>query len=69
MAFPDNHPLRIRRKEIGLTMQALADRLDCTQSFLSQIENGKRLPSLGMAAKLSKETGLPIEAFAKEAAQ
>jgi transcriptional regulator with XRE-family HTH domain len=63
MRTEKNHPLTIWRKENGLPMQALADKVECAQSFLSQIENGKRQPSLKTAAKLSKETGLPIEAF------
>lgn len=71
MKIEKNHPLTIWRREKRLPMQELADKLECTQSFLSQIETGKRQPSLGMAAKLSRETGIPIEAFAiqTEAAQ
>jgi transcriptional regulator with XRE-family HTH domain len=71
MKIGKSHPLTLWRKENRLPMQELADKLDCTQSFLSQIETGKRQPSLGMAAKLSRETGIPMEAFAKqvEAAQ
>jgi transcriptional regulator with XRE-family HTH domain len=63
------HPLTRWRKESRLPMQALADKVECAQSFISQIESGKRQPSLKMAAKFSRETGIPIEAFVKEAAQ
>jgi transcriptional regulator with XRE-family HTH domain len=69
MARPEKtHPLYQWRMANGkMPMQALADKIECTQSFLSQIENGKRQPSLDTAARLSRETGIPIAAFAREA--
>lgn len=33
-----------RRKEVGLTLQQLAERASCTRSYLSLIEGGKRPP-------------------------
>lgn len=38
--------LRERRKSRGLTLQQLADRCGLSQPFLSQLENGKAMPSL-----------------------
>lgn len=38
--------LRERRKEQGLTLQQLADLCGLSQPFLSQLENGKAMPSL-----------------------
>jgi transcriptional regulator with XRE-family HTH domain len=67
MATDKTHLLTQWRKEKGLSMQALAERVDCVQSFISQIESGERHPSLKMAAKLSRETGIPIEVFAIQA--
>lgn len=61
------HPLFHWRKEKDKSLQSLADDLGCTQSFLSQIELGEKQPSLTMAARLQRATGLPMEAFLKEA--
>jgi SOS-response transcriptional repressor LexA len=36
--------LRTRRRELGLTLQQLADAAQCTKSYLSQIETGYRAP-------------------------
>ncbi len=38
--------LRRHRKERGLTLQQLADRCGLSQPFLSQLENGRAMPSL-----------------------
>lgn len=38
--------LRSRRKNRGLTLQQLADECGLSQPFLSQLENGKAMPSL-----------------------
>jgi transcriptional regulator with XRE-family HTH domain len=38
--------LRARRKGQGLTLQQLADQCGLSQPFLSQLENGKAMPSL-----------------------
>ena len=71
MARPEkNHPLfHWRKKHDNLSLQALASKIGCTQSFLSQVEAGLKQPSLKTAMKLHTETGIPVEAFAKEAAQ
>lgn len=34
--------IRARRREIGMTVQSLADAVGCSRSYLSQIENGRR---------------------------
>jgi DNA-binding XRE family transcriptional regulator len=59
------HPLRDWRKENGLTLAALARRLSVAPSHLSQLETHKRGVSLAVAAKLVRETNLPLEAFVK----
>lgn len=38
--------LRVRRKAQGLTLQQLANQCGLSQPFLSQLENGKAMPSL-----------------------
>ena len=63
------HPLYLWRKQNGdRSLQSLADEVDCTPSFLSQIELGEKQPSLSMAARLQRATGLPMDAFLKEGA-
>jgi transcriptional regulator with XRE-family HTH domain len=71
MAKTKTHPVYLWRKNSGASQQALAAEIGCTQSFLSQIEAGERSPSLAMAARLKRATGLPLETFVKdsEAAQ
>jgi transcriptional regulator with XRE-family HTH domain len=43
------------------TQQDLAALLDITQSALSMIMNGHRLPSPDLALRIHAETGVPLE--------
>lgn len=66
------HPLKAwrLRQEPKKTLAALALGVGVTASHLSEIENGNNEPSLELAVKLSRETGISIEMFAsREAAQ
>jgi len=64
-----NHPLAFWRRDNERSLQSLASEVGCTQSFLSEVENGNRTPSLRMAARLHQVTGLPIESFVREVLQ
>jgi transcriptional regulator with XRE-family HTH domain len=64
-----NHPLAFWRRTNDRSLQSLASEVGCTQSFLSEVENGNRTPSLKMAARLNRATGVPIEAFVRESVQ
>lgn len=44
--------LRLARQTRGLTLKALAQAADCSESLLSKIENGKASPSLPMLHRL-----------------
>jgi len=45
--------VRSRRRELGLTLETLAGRVDCTKGYLSLIENGRKgPPSAEVVAKL-----------------
>lgn len=44
--------LRLARQTKGLTLKALADKADCSESLLSKLENGKVLPSLPLVHRL-----------------
>lgn len=65
------HPLKEWRRKRGLKQRAAAATLGLTEPTLSRYETGKRSPSLAQAAKLSEQTGIPIDKFVKanEAAQ
>lgn len=65
------HPLRTWRREAKKTLDDLADAVSVTPSHLSEIERWENTPSLALADKLSKHTGIPMDRFVKqnEAAQ
>lgn len=44
--------LKLARQTRGLTLKALSERADCSESLLSKIENGKASPSLPMLHRL-----------------
>lgn len=44
--------LRKTREEAGLSLRALAHRLKLDQSYLSRVENGKRVPSVETTARI-----------------
>lgn len=60
------HQLRLWRKEAGLTLADIAGDVEVTPSHISEIERGLNEPSLSLAAKLSKRTGIPIDKFVKQ---
>ncbi|MEM7302003.1 MAG: XRE family transcriptional regulator [Pseudomonadota bacterium] len=55
--------LRARRKEIGLTMQQVADRAGLSVGFISQIERGIAAPSLSSLVSVSRVLGLHVSDF------
>lgn len=55
--------LRLIRVFHDLKQNELADRLDISQSFLSEIESGKKLPSNELVAKYAKEFDLPVSSI------
>jgi transcriptional regulator with XRE-family HTH domain len=46
--------LKLARQSRGLTLKALADEANCSESLLSKIENGKASPSLPMLHRLAE---------------
>lgn len=58
--------LRQRRKERGLTMVVLAASAQCSQSFLSKVENGNLLPSLPMLQRLARALHVQLSHFLDE---
>lgn len=52
--------LKYYRLQLKKTQQELADQCDITKSFLSKIENGKVMPSLGTLSKLAAGLNLTV---------
>ena len=50
--------LRDRRRQAGLTQEALAERADVSARFVSFLETGERQPSLTALATLSAGLGM-----------
>jgi transcriptional regulator with XRE-family HTH domain len=57
------HPLKQWREREGLNQQELADACGLSQSMISLIESGLRVPLDDILAALLDYTGLPAEAF------
>ncbi len=45
--------LRARRRELGLTQEALAELVDISSSFVGHIERAEKIPSVETLARLS----------------
>ena len=58
--------VRRLRLDRGLSQEALAHDADITPSFLSQIENGKRSPTVTLLHALATALRLPIVEFFNE---
>ena len=60
--------LRERRKEIGLTMKQVAEKVRVSEATISLIETGKRRPCVKIAKRLGKLYGIPWTDFFKDVA-
>lgn len=50
------------------SMTELAKKLDITIPYLCEIRKGRAEPSLGLALRISRETGVPVESLERRAA-
>lgn len=55
--------LRLIRVLNDLTQKQLADRLDISDSYVSEVERGNREPSLAIIKKYSDEFKLPVSSI------
>ena len=55
------HPLRLWRECRGLTMEALAEKTGTGQSYISDIETGKKAGSVAALKKLADALGVTID--------
>ena len=58
------NPVRVYRKHRGLTQHDLAKAADIAIPYLSQIESGKRTPSLDIAKNLAMSLGVSVDDIA-----
>ncbi len=57
----------VLRREQGLTQQELGRRCGLSRSFLSQVENGNRVPSLSSLTRISAALGvMPIDVLVRD---
>lgn len=58
--------IRSRRRELGFTMQSVADQAGLSIGFISQVETGLSSPSLSSLAAISKILQMPIAYFLEQ---
>lgn len=58
-----NDALRLAREFHNLNQSQAAEKLGVSQSFLSEIESGKKTPSLDILQKYAEAFSLPASAF------
>ena len=46
--------IKTQRKKKGVTLKAVAERVGCTDAYISQIETGKAKPSIKVLQKIAK---------------
>jgi len=54
------------RREQGITVQELADKADVSKGLISQIENGRTIPSLIVLIDIVKSLGINLDKFFSE---
>jgi len=59
--------LKKQREKKGLSIRALAKYSDVSDSYLSQVETGKRFPSAKVLRKLARPLGVKEEVLMREA--
>lgn len=52
--------IRLRREEVGIAQQDLAEELGFDQSWLSHIENGRANPAYGTVGRIARALGWPL---------
>jgi transcriptional regulator with XRE-family HTH domain len=53
--------LKLLRTQAGLTLEELAKAADLTRGYVSKLERGLSIPSVGAALKLAKALQVPVE--------
>ncbi|TFL16318.1 helix-turn-helix domain-containing protein [Jannaschia formosa] len=64
---PDLGPaMRRRRKALGLTLRATAETAGLSTGYMSQVETGKAVPTLGTLAQIAAALGVSLDYFVAE---
>lgn len=58
-----NETFRSARASLGKTQRVMAGEIGLSESFIRHVENGRQLPSLPVAIRMSKYLGKPVEAL------
>jgi transcriptional regulator with XRE-family HTH domain len=58
--------IKERRKLLGITVQELATKADVSKGLISQIENGRTIPSLLVLIEIIKNLDIDLNAFFKD---
>jgi transcriptional regulator with XRE-family HTH domain len=61
-AYPN---LEVFLRKSGVSQRALAKRVGVDETYISHIRSGRRVPSLGIAAKIAEKANIPIESLLK----
>jgi transcriptional regulator with XRE-family HTH domain len=61
-AYPN---LEMFFRKSGMSQRALAKRVGVDPTYISAIRNGRRVPSLTIAAKIAEVANIPIESLLK----
>lgn len=64
---PFGDAIRIRRKELGLSQEALSFRAGLHRNYISDIERGLKSPSLRVIVKLAEALGMTVSALVQMA--
>jgi transcriptional regulator with XRE-family HTH domain len=62
-ALPIASSIRARRRRLGLTLQALADKSGLSAPFLSQVERNQATPSITSLIAIAQALGVDIQYF------
>ena len=58
--------IKERRKELGITVQELADKAEVSKGLISQIENSRTIPSLMVLMDIIKSLQIDLNSFFKD---
>ncbi|MFH6568136.1 MULTISPECIES: helix-turn-helix domain-containing protein [Pseudomonas] len=58
--------LKLLRKKLGMSLEALAEKSGMTKSYLSKVERGLNTPSIAAALKLAKALNVKVEELFSE---
>ena len=55
--------IKEQREKAGMTQEELSEAIGLSQNFLSQLENGRRKPSISTVDSIASALNLPIDSF------